>query len=116
MSTASKFENGEPLDGSAVSEETESESPEFETQVSSDAMAQLIELPYRDARRQAIAAFERLYIRSLLERCGGNVTNCARTAGVDRVYLHRLLRKHDVRGSKRPSLLAESEHAPIAEE
>ena len=63
-------------------------------------MARFAELPYHDARKQAIEAFEHLYLSSLLERCGGNVTHCARTAGVDRVYLHRLLRKHGLRGAK----------------
>lgn len=62
----------------------------------------LLELPYHDARKQAIAAFERTYVRSLLSRCAGNVSLGARSAGLDRVYLHRLLRRHALRGSQAP--------------
>ena len=46
-------------------------------------------LPYRRARRE----FERHYLDGLLRRHGGNVTAAARTAGVDRMTLHRLLRR-----------------------
>lgn len=64
-----------------------------------DELTLLLELPYHDARKQAIAAFERVYVRSLLARSAGNVSLSARTAGLDRVYLHRLLRRHSLRGS-----------------
>ena len=34
------------------------------------------------------------FLRTLLERCGGNVSKASREAGIDRVYLRKLLRKH----------------------
>jgi two-component system response regulator GlrR len=55
------------------------------------------ELPYEVARRQAIDAFERDYVAALLERADGNVAKAARSAGVNRAYLHRLLRRHGLR-------------------
>jgi transcriptional regulator with GAF, ATPase, and Fis domain len=54
-------------------------------------------LPYEVARRQAIDAFEREYVTRLLERSEGNVAAAARDAGLNRAYLHRLLRRHGLR-------------------
>jgi DNA-binding NtrC family response regulator len=53
-------------------------------------------LPYAEARRRALAAFERAYASALLER-HGSVAAAARAAGITRVYLHRLLRRHGVK-------------------
>jgi two-component system response regulator GlrR len=55
-------------------------------------------LSYEDARAGAIAEFERVYLRALLARHGGNVSQAAREAGIDRVYLHRLIRRHGIKG------------------
>ena len=52
------------------------------------------ELPYKQARAQMIEAFEREYVRALLAHHDGNVSRAARAAGIDRVYLHRLIRKY----------------------
>lgn len=49
-------------------------------------------LPLRDAR----ARFERRYIGSALERCGGNVTRTAELLGVERSHLHRKMRQLDL--------------------
>jgi len=54
-------------------------------------------LPYEVARRQAIDAFERVYVTGLLEKSEGNVAAAARSAGLNRAYLHRLLRRHGLR-------------------
>jgi DNA-binding NtrC family response regulator len=54
-------------------------------------------VPYEVARRQAIDAFERDYVTALLGRAGDNVARAARDAGVNRAYLHRLLRRHGLR-------------------
>ncbi len=55
-----------------------------------------VPLGYELARRQAIDAFERSYVTALLER-SGTVAQAAREAGVNRAYLHRLLRRHGLR-------------------
>ena len=52
---------------------------------------------YEEARKRAIAAFERSYLEALLDRSQGNVSRAARDAGMDRVYLHRLIRRHALR-------------------
>jgi DNA-binding NtrC family response regulator len=52
---------------------------------------------YRDARADAIASFERAYLGHLIEACGGNASEAARQARMDRPYLLALLRKHGLR-------------------
>ena len=54
-------------------------------------------LPYDVARKQAIDNFERAYVTGLLARNDDNVAAAARDAGVNRAYLHRLLRRHGLR-------------------
>jgi two-component system, NtrC family, response regulator GlrR len=52
---------------------------------------------YEIARRRVLDEFERAYVVALLERTAGNVAAAARDAGVNRSYLHRLIRRHDLR-------------------
>jgi two-component system, NtrC family, response regulator GlrR len=51
-------------------------------------------LPYATARERAIAAFERGYLEALLDRHEGNVARAAQSAGMNKVYLYRLLHRH----------------------
>jgi DNA-binding NtrC family response regulator len=43
-----------------------------------------------------IEAFEREYVRGLLAKHEGNISKAARVAGIDRVYLHRLIKKYEL--------------------
>ncbi|HYI01816.1 sigma 54-interacting transcriptional regulator [Hyalangium sp.] len=52
------------------------------------------ELPFKEAKERLIEGFERDYLKGLLERCEGNVSRASREAGIDRVYLRKLLKKH----------------------
>ena len=54
---------------------------------------------YAEARKRALDAFERSYLASLLARHGGKVAQAAEEAGVDRVHLYRLMRRHGVRNT-----------------
>jgi len=54
-------------------------------------------LAYRDARAAALARFEADYLRELIDRTGGNASEAARVARMDRPYLLTLLRKHGLR-------------------
>jgi len=54
---------------------------------------QLSELPFREAKDRAIQYFHQQYIRRLLEQHGGNISRAAETAGIQRQYLHRLMRE-----------------------
>jgi DNA-binding NtrC family response regulator len=53
---------------------------------------------FREAKEKLIAAWERDYVTQLLKRTGGNVSQAAREGGIDRVYLHRLMKKHAISG------------------
>jgi transcriptional regulator with GAF, ATPase, and Fis domain len=53
--------------------------------------------PLREARLQWNHICERRYVEQLLERHGGNVSAAARSAGVDRIHIHRLLRRYGIR-------------------
>ncbi|MBI9085766.1 MAG: sigma-54-dependent Fis family transcriptional regulator [Desulfobacterales bacterium] len=53
-------------------------------------------LPFKEAREQALLMFHRHYIESLLQICQGNISRGAETAGVQRQYLHRLMKEAGV--------------------
>jgi len=53
---------------------------------------------YSEARRSLLDSFERSYVKALLERHEGNVSQAAAAAQVDRVHLHRLIRRHRLKG------------------
>jgi two-component system, NtrC family, response regulator AtoC len=55
------------------------------------------DLPLREAREAWLRAFTEEYLTELLRRHGGNISQAARTAGVDRKTLHRLLAKHGIK-------------------
>ena len=54
-------------------------------------------LPYAEARNRALAAFERTYVRALLERHAGKVAAAAAAAETGRVYLYKLARRHGIK-------------------
>jgi len=52
--------------------------------------------PYAEARRVALERFEEGYVLGVLRIHGGNVSEAARHAGIDRAYLHRLIKRHGI--------------------
>ncbi|MBI2895398.1 MAG: sigma 54-dependent Fis family transcriptional regulator [Deltaproteobacteria bacterium] len=59
--------------------------------------AAAIQAPFGIAKAAAIETFERSYLAALIERTGGNVSQAAREAQVDRAHLVGLLRKYGLR-------------------
>ncbi len=51
-------------------------------------------MTYTESRKAAIIQFEVDWLRTALEASEWNVSRCARDNGIDRVYLHRLIRRH----------------------
>jgi transcriptional regulator with GAF, ATPase, and Fis domain len=51
-------------------------------------------LDYRDFRERWVEWGEQEYVKQLLERHDFNVAQAARSAGINRTYLYRLLKKH----------------------
>src|SRR4051812_23099707 len=54
----------------------------------------VLELPFKDAKAQLVEAFEREYLTALLARHHGNISRAAAEAGIDRNYIHRLVKKY----------------------
>lgn len=53
--------------------------------------------PYKDAKNDILEAFERQYLCDLLARNAQNVTKAAKSAGIERAYLQKLVRKYGMR-------------------
>ena len=53
-------------------------------------------LPYMQAKKLAIAAFEKRYLTGLLTAHNGNLSAAARAAGMDRTNFRRLAKEYDV--------------------
>jgi transcriptional regulator with GAF, ATPase, and Fis domain len=70
--------------------------PGAETEPTSD-------MPFKRAKNQLVDHFEKDYIEKLLERNGNNISRAAREAQIERAYLQRLVRKHDLSTRKRPA-------------
>ena len=48
----------------------------------------------KEAKAQLVEAFERDYLSALLARHHGNISRAAAEAGIDRNYIHRLVKKY----------------------
>jgi len=55
--------------------------------------------PFREAKEELIASFERRYLSALIEASGGNISRAARLAKMDRMYLYKLLQRYELRSS-----------------
>ena len=58
--------------------------------------SQLQEEPFKKAKEKWISSFERDYIAELLGRHGGNISQAAREADIDRKYFRKLMTKYDI--------------------
>jgi DNA-binding NtrC family response regulator len=56
-------------------------------------------LPYKDAKERLVDSFTEQYVTTLLDRCGGNISEVARTAGIARAYVHRLVNKYGLKAT-----------------
>lgn len=57
---------------------------------------QVLALPYKEVRERVLNQIEREYVRELLVRHDRNVSEAADAAGLNRTYLHRLIKRHDL--------------------
>jgi DNA-binding NtrC family response regulator len=83
---------GEPqTDRGAVADGAPTSGPPDDDNVM--VMAIDTETPFKIAKRDLVAEFERRYISQLLERHGGNISAAARAAGIDRMSIHKMLNR-----------------------
>jgi DNA-binding NtrC family response regulator len=54
----------------------------------------VLELPFKEAKAALVESFERDYLTALLARHRGNISRAASEAGIDRNYIHRLVKKY----------------------
>jgi DNA-binding NtrC family response regulator len=64
------------------------------------------ELPFRDARKRAVDAFELGYVRNAIEREDGNVSRAAEKMGLHRNMVHRILKREKSEESGHDRLVA----------
>jgi len=78
----------DPLAGRAGAEEPSGQSL--------PALAGTVDLnvPFKVAKQQRIDAFEKQYISAMLKATRNNVSEAARRAQIDRMYLHKLITQH----------------------
>ncbi len=60
------------------------------------AHAGMLDMPFKEAKGQLVEAFERDYLEQLLTKHRGNVSQAAAEAGIDRNYIHRLVKKYSL--------------------
>ncbi len=57
----------------------------------------MLDRPFKQAKGELIESFERAYLGHLLGKHGGNISKAAAEAGIDRNYVHRLIKKYGIR-------------------
>ncbi len=55
---------------------------------------EVLDLPFKEAKAALVEGFEREYLTHLLARHRGNISRAAHEAGIDRNYIHRLVKKY----------------------
>ncbi len=53
-------------------------------------------LPLKEARQITVDHFEKLYLTSVLEQCGGRIMDAARQAGITTRQLNKLMNRHNI--------------------
>jgi DNA-binding NtrC family response regulator len=71
--------------------------PPPDSDVTFAGLGRLTDLPYSHAKKQALEMFEQAYLEAVLRRTGGNVSEAARQAGLDRSNFRRVLKKAELR-------------------
>jgi len=80
--------------GQFVSMDTDRGTEASAVHSSGSTTADLIALPYKEARAECVNRFEAEYLSHWLIKAGGNISRAARLAGMDRSHLSNLLHRH----------------------
>ncbi|MDB4991055.1 MAG: Response regulator of zinc sigma-54-dependent two-component system, partial [Myxococcaceae bacterium] len=69
--------------------------------VSHGSASQFVEegLPFKEAKQRVLDQFEASYLKSLLDKHGGNITRSAQAAGLTRYHLRELAKRFGIRGT-----------------
>ena len=55
--------------------------------------------PFKEAKQRVLDTFESAYLKTLLDKNGGNVTRSAQAAGLTRYHLRELAKRYGIRGT-----------------
>jgi DNA-binding NtrC family response regulator len=77
-------------------ERSEPEAQEAAVAGQADPFGALLDLPYREAKQRALDTFESTYFGAAMDRAGGNISEAARLAGLDRSNFRRSARRAGV--------------------
>ena len=92
-----------------LSDDDEDSMPAPDSETVLSGLGRLTDLPYSHAKKQALEMFEQAYLEAVLRRTGGNVSEAARQAGLDRSNFRRVLKKADLRKKTSGSEATEGE-------
>lgn len=68
--------------------------------VPAELVAQVLQLPWSEARERVLEEFERQYLGARLKEHGGNVSAAARAMGISRQLTHKLLSRAGLKGGE----------------
>jgi DNA-binding NtrC family response regulator len=77
-----------------------SDEPDAAASISRAMTPETLTEPFHPAKEKLVAEFERIYLRRLVSRAGGNMARAARLANIDRTTLYRLVEKHHLTGER----------------
>ena len=61
---------------------------------------ELLSQPYKEARKKALDTFNIKYVKNVLNKNSGNVTNAAKEIEIERQYLQRILKKYNIKSGQ----------------
>ncbi|MDR4508129.1 MAG: sigma-54 dependent transcriptional regulator [Candidatus Brocadiaceae bacterium] len=61
------------------------------------AWDKLLSQPYKEARKKALDIFNSKYVKNVLNKNNGNITNAAKESQIERQYLQRIIKKHNIK-------------------
>jgi transcriptional regulator with PAS, ATPase and Fis domain len=56
----------------------------------------IFQLPFKEAKEEVIKAFHHQYIQAMLQQTNGNISKAAAKAGLQRQYLHRIIKNERI--------------------
>src|SRR5205814_10492243 len=60
--------------------------------------SEIADSTFKEAKERLLTSFERDYLAALLKKTGGNISQAAREADIDRKYFRKLMRKYGLAG------------------
>ncbi len=72
------------------------------TAAAPEAVTARADRPFHEAKDEIVAKFEREYLTDLVQKAGGNLSQAARIAGLERKFLYKLLERAGLRTTKTP--------------